>query len=408
MNFKGFIDTTLRDGAASPILYDTHKYFFNLDEKKRILEALISLGVENFEFFSPVVSKQEMEDFCEIKKYIKTITTKKIRLLAHCRCHPDDISSALEAGFDGLNLYMGLSDHALENSYKKSREEVNKLIVGIIRKTRKEFPDIYLRYSGEDAFRTSMDDIIQVYDQIYECVDTFGFPDTTGVATPELVREKIKILKNRYPEVNLECHFHNDRGLALINAISAIQGGAEYIQTTIWGIAERSGIPSITALLLNLYAINSSFVDQYSIELSYPVNVLMASILGWHVPWSEPVSLTNRTHIAGVHQKAVLNSAKNYEAHNLENFGVNNEQLLLGPLSGFNFIRYYLNEVKNYRITKTQAKRITEVFKLRVRGMNDNESAHELLETIAKEMGLKEKKMPCEYKNIRVENLDAI
>ena len=42
---------------------------------------------------------------------------------------------------------------------------------------------------------------------------------------------------------------------------------------------------------------------------------------------------------------------------------VNKNQLLLGPLSGFNLIYYYLKEVENYAITREQAKAITEEFK---------------------------------------------
>lgn len=54
---------------------------------------------------------------------------------------------------------------------------------------------------------------------------------------------------------------------------------------------------------MNLYLEDQSFTEGYNLELCYPLNVLMASILGCQVPFNEPVSLTNRTHIAGVHPK---------------------------------------------------------------------------------------------------------
>src|SRR3989344_1173809 len=98
LNFKGFIDTTLRDGQASPLLYDTYKYQFSLEEKKQIVNALLKLGVRYFEFFSPVVNEKEKKDFLALKKYIRSLTTKKIYLLAHCRCHPLDIQEALKVG----------------------------------------------------------------------------------------------------------------------------------------------------------------------------------------------------------------------------------------------------------------------------------------------------------------------
>jgi len=45
------------------------------------------------------------------------------------------------------------------------------------------------------------------------------------MAVPEIVRERLKKLRKRYPKVNFECHFHNDRGFALINTLEAIKSG---------------------------------------------------------------------------------------------------------------------------------------------------------------------------------------
>ncbi len=122
-NFKGIIDTTFRDGQQSPLLFDTHKYRFSLEDKKLLIKGLIELGITHFEFFSPIVSKTEADDFIKIKTYVSLITDKKINFLTHCRCHFDDIRLALEAGFDGLNLYMGLSSHAQEFHYGKNLHE---------------------------------------------------------------------------------------------------------------------------------------------------------------------------------------------------------------------------------------------------------------------------------------------
>lgn len=136
-NFKGIIDTTFRDGQQSPYLFDTYKYRFTLDDKKLLVEGLVKLGVTHFEFFSPVVSNVEKQDFSQIRQFIKTITKKSIHLLAHCRCHPDDISQAIEAGFDGLHLYMGASKHAQQYSYQKSIKEIRTLVRTTIETIRK-------------------------------------------------------------------------------------------------------------------------------------------------------------------------------------------------------------------------------------------------------------------------------
>ena len=144
-----------------------------------------------------------------------------------------------------------------------------------------------------------------------------------------------------------------------MNALEAAKAGMRYMNTTLLGIAERSGITSMTALLYNLF-IDKEYekLDGYHLRGSYPINVLMADKLRKLIPGKEPVSLTNRTHTAGVHAKAVVNNAATYEAHPLDQFGVTESEILLGPLSGWNIIHYYLKEISGFEIDEATAKQV--------------------------------------------------
>jgi len=243
-----------------------------------------------------------------------------------------------------------------------------------------------------------------MYDELYPLVNTFGMPDTVGIATPQLVAKRVRELRRRYPKAALECHFHNDRGLALANSLAAIEQGASYIDTSVWGLAERSGITSITALLFNLYYENKNLCKDYSLEVCYPLNVLMGTILKLQVPSSEPVSLTNRTHTAGVHQKAVLNNPHVYEGHDLSIFGVHTNHLFLGPLSGKNIIYYYLREVCYREVDVQQAALIAQKFKARTQEMNKKNRPEKILLELAQEMNLPKRAVRENYLLRRVEN----
>lgn len=404
--FRGVIDTTLRDGQQSPLLFDSHKYRFHVEDKIMIFESLVRLGVRHFEFFSPVVSKAEFADVQTLQKHAKTITTDRISFLAHCRCHETDIRTALDAGFDGLNLYIGINELARQHSHGFSMNRILAMVTELLERTRQEHPDTYIRFSIEDCFRTPLEDMYEVYDLVATFVDTLGMPDTVGSATPDQVKKIITALKTRYPDTALECHFHNDRGFALINALTAVQAGAEYIDTSVWGLAERSGITSVTGLLLNLFEENPEYVTQYNLALAYPVNVTMASILNWHVPYTEPVSLTNRTHTAGVHQKAVLSNKEVYENHQLDLFGVSTNQMLLEPLSGWNLIHYYLNEIAGVQVDPETTKEITHEFKQRVHLMGQKTTPEAVLRLIVAERNLTSRVTPPEALP-RIENLNS-
>jgi len=277
-----------------------------------------------------------------------------------------------------------------------------------LEEVRRNYPHVVLRFSGEDAFRTREDELFHVYDAVALYVDRFGAPDTVGVATPQSVARRVRALRERYPQIDLEGHFHDDRGFSLINALEAVKTGMRYLNTTLLGIAERSGITSMTALLFNLY-IDREFdkLEGYHLRRSYPINVLAADKLRMLVPPREPVSLTNRTHTAGVHQNAVLNDASAYEAHPLDLFGVSETEILLGPLSGWNIIHYFLKEIRYFEIDEATAKDLTAVFKERVYKLAPDISPEQVLIDIAeKEFGLARLNLPKVAPSI-VQRLDS-
>ena len=381
------IDTTLRDGLQSPLWDDFGKYYPSTSDKCEVVKALAKYGVDYIEIFSPSVSRREADDLkaiLETRDEISRELGKPIHILTHVRCHPRDIEEALKYKIDGLNFYMGTSEISRKSNHGKTLREIVKMVRPLLSDIKKNYPHLLMRFSGEDAFRTKIADLFFVFDSVADIVDRLGIPDTVGVATPREVAARIKLIKKRYPNVPLEGHFHNDRGLSLINALTAVESGMEYLNTAVLGLAERSGITSLTSFIFNLYLINPKLVKDYDISLSYPLNVLVADILDAHVPATEPVSLSNRTHSAGVHTQAVKKDASVYEAHSLARFGVTEQRLLLGPLSGKHIIHYYLSEVLNYSgITEQIAENITTIFKDRSEEITKNKTPKILLDEIA-------------------------
>jgi homocitrate synthase len=405
------IDTTLREGQQTSLLHDHYKYFFTHTDKAEILHALIIYGVKFIELFAPLVSRQERSDFSNLKAERDALITQKgyTFLLAHVRCHPMDIESAIQAGADGLNIYIGTSDAARTYNHGLDLNAVACQARGLLEDVRRNHPHLILRFSGEDAFRTREADLFRVYDEIAPLVDRIGLPDTVGTATPAAVAHRVKALAVRYPGLDLEGHFHDDRGFALANTLEAVHSGVRYINTTVLGIGERSGITSLTSLIYNLFLERDyDRLEGYHLRGSYPLNVLVADKLKMLVPPKEPVSLTNRTHSAGVHAKAVLNDASVYEAHPLDQFGVNESEILLGPLSGWNAIHYYLKEIRYYQLDEAVAREITAVFKDRVYELAPDISPEQVLVEIAeKEFGLARLQLPEAARSQLVQRLDS-
>ncbi len=403
------IDTTLREGSQTSLLHDHYKYFFNLDDKLEIVRALIIYGVKFLELFAPVVSSREKEDFQAIRAVRDELITQKgyTFLLAHVRCAQTDVEAAVEAGFDGLNFYIGTSDTARQSSHGLDLKEIAVRAGRLIEEVRRNYPHLILRFSGEDAFRTRTDDLFRVYDHIVPYVDRLGTPDTVGVATPLITGQRLKALQEKYAGMEFEGHFHNDRGFSLFNALEAVRSGMRYLNTTILGIGERSGITSLTALMFNLFIEKEyDLLKDYNLRESYPLNILLADKLNCLVPPTEPVSLTNRTHTAGVHQKAVLADRAAYEAHPLDQFGVTDSEILLGPLSGWNMVHYFLKEIKGFLLDEAQSKAIAARFKERVYQLEPGQSPSDFLVQLAgTDFGLSRIATPEPFRDTIVQNM---
>jgi homocitrate synthase len=176
------IDTTLRDGTQSPLLHDHFKYFFSTDDKVEVARALIEYGVKFIELFAPTVSPQEAADFEVIRQARDELVVQKgyTFLLAHVRTHPADVDAAVKAGFDGLNFYMGTSEQSRAHNHGRDLAGIAASARGLLEDIRRNHPQLVLRFSGEDAFRTSESDLFRVYDEVADSVDRFGTPDTAG------------------------------------------------------------------------------------------------------------------------------------------------------------------------------------------------------------------------------------
>ena len=161
-----------------------------------------------------------------------------------------------------------------------------------------------------------------------------------------------------------------------------------FINTSLLGLGERSGITSMSALLFNLHLNNSKFTNEYDIALTYPINVLAADMLDIQVPSTEPISLTNRTHSAGVHTGAQLKGSSVYEAHPLADFGVNETRLLLGPLSGSNIVRYYLRNMLYYNVPDAIVPEITYEFKKAMYKKKKKQTPAMVLKEVSKKYSL--------------------
>ena len=229
-------DTTLRDGEQSP------GASMNLPEKMEIAQALVDLGADIIEAGFPIASPGDFQAVSEISANIRGAT-----ICGLARCNPKDIDRAWEAlkYAERPRIHVFLATSAIHREFKlrMTPEEIVRRAVEGVKHAAQYCDDV--EFSPEDAARTEHDFLCEVVEQaIAAGATTINIPDTVGYATPAEMGRRIKMLRDRVPNIDravLSVHCHNDLGLAVANSLAAVENGAGQIECTINGIGERAG-----------------------------------------------------------------------------------------------------------------------------------------------------------------------
>ncbi|MCL4247280.1 MAG: homocitrate synthase [Anaerolineae bacterium] len=330
LNQFAIIESTLREGEQ----FSTAS--FSTAQKLEIAGLLDAFGVEMIEMTSPVASPQSEAD-------IRTIVSAGLnaRILTHIRCHKDDALRALDTGVHGLDVVIGTSPQLIQHSHGKSIRQIVDTASEVLSFIREQAPDIILRFSTEDTFRSRESDLLRVYLAVADLgiVNRLGVADTVGVAQPLQVYHIVHQLV-RLTMLDVEFHGHNDSGCAIANAAAALEAGATHIDTTILGIGERNGITPLGGLIARLYTLDRAYVAKYDLGLLPRLDALIADICGIPIPFSNYITGASAfMHKAGIHAKAVLADPATYEILRPEDFGLTREIAIGHRLTGWNSLK---------------------------------------------------------------------
>ncbi|KAJ7083475.1 HMGL-like-domain-containing protein [Mycena epipterygia] len=290
-NFN-IIESTLREGEQFA------NAFFDTETKIVIAKALDAFGVEYIELTSPVASEQSRADCEAICKL-----GLKAKILTHIRCNMDDARVAVETGVDGVNVVMGTSSFLREFSHGKDMAYITQAAIEVI--TFVKSRGIEIRFSSEDSFRSDLVDLLSIYQTVDRIgVHRVGVADTVGCANPRQVYELVHTLRG-VVGCDIEVHLHNDTGMAIANAYTALEAGATHIDTSVLGIGERNGITPLGGLIACLYAANPEAIkSKYNLPMLREIEDLVAGAVEVKIPFMNPITGDSAfTHKQGVYDK---------------------------------------------------------------------------------------------------------
>lgn len=326
------IDSTLREGEQ---FYNAQ---FTSQQRIEIADRLDQFGVDYIEITNPIASPQSLRD-------ARTLASRgyRARVVAHTRCHVDDVNAALEASVDGINMVIGTSPQLQEFSHGKSVDQIIDLAQSVLSYVHSQAPDVELRFSTEDSFRSRDADLLRVYLAVDSLgfVDRVGVADTVGIATPVQVHRLVSMLR-RVVGCDIEFHGHDDSGCAIANSLAALEAGATHIDTSVLGIGERNGITPLGGFIARLYTlIPEATRRRYQINQLRELDTFIARTIGVEIPFNNYVTgVTAFSHKAGIHTKAVLNNPSTYEAFDPSDFGIDRSIAYAHRLTGWNAVQH--------------------------------------------------------------------
>jgi D-citramalate synthase len=350
------MDTTLRDGEQ------TSSVSFSASEKLTLAKLLLEeLQVDRIEVASARVSEGEFQAVKSIMEWAKTRGfEKRIEVLTFV-----DGGISLDwmeqTGAQVQNLLTKGSLNHLTHQLKKTPQQHFKDISQVIEAGLKKGieTNVYLE-DWSNGMRNDPDYVYLYLDFIStQPVKRVLLPDTLGILTHRETFTYLSAIIEKYPELHIDFHGHNDYDLSVANVMEALKAGVKGLHLTVNGMGERAG----NAPLASVIAVINDFMPEIKVNVKesslYKVSKLVSAFTGFGIPANKPIVGENVfTQTAGIHADG--DSKNNLYFNDLlpERFG-RKRKYALGKTSGKANILKNLQEL-GLTLNQDELKRVTE------------------------------------------------
>jgi 2-isopropylmalate synthase len=368
MNTLYFYDTTLRDGAQ------TRGVDFSLQDKINFCYKLDSLKIDYIEAGWPGANPIDTAFFKDLPK-INHAKIVAFGMLAKKNQdnEPDDLfKTVIHCSAKTICLVGKTYDYhvtlalniSLEDNLKNLKFSFDYAV-----KTNKE-----ILFDAEhffDGFKANPDYSLECLRVVQEAgVKTIILCDTNGGTMPDEIFNITTIITEKFPNIIIGIHCHNDSELAVANSLRAIGAGVRHIQGTINGLGERCGNTNLCSVIANVL-LKKPFCDDYQTsigldslkflsDISHYLTDMLNQPLAFNLPY---VGQNAFAHKGGLHVSAVIKDPATYEHINPEIVG-NKRIIPVSTQSGRSSIVMRLKEFPvDFDLSTAQIQEILDTIK---------------------------------------------
>lgn len=215
------------------------KEYIPVEKKLEIIDGLVAAGVSALEITSFVSPKAipQLADSKEVAKYcVEKYPDVKLYALAP---NMRGVTTAIECGIKYITYVMSLSLSHNKANINRTHEQSLEALAEIMA----AYPDVNICVALATTFGCPFEGIpsvqsaVDMGQKLYDMgVRTVALADTIGIADPAQVREVVAAYKAAFPEMELQIHVHDTRGMGQVCTLAAIEAGVDTVQTTLSGL----------------------------------------------------------------------------------------------------------------------------------------------------------------------------
>ncbi len=280
-----FLDETLRDGLQSPSVRHPA-----LAEKAALLHLMDEIGISTANVGYPGAGERASADAVAL---CREIVRSRLRVSAKCAgrtCAADVVAVVEVAQRAGVPLEIGLfvgSSPIRRYAEGWECQRLLRITERWIRFSREH--GLKVLFVTEDTTRSRPEDLAALYRTAVRAgAHRVCLADTVGAATAAGVGALVRFARATLDGVGgagvgLDWHGHNDRGLAVANALEAARLGADRLHGTALGVGERVGNAAIEQLLMNAAGLGwaTPNLERLPAYLATAASALCGGVQGW-------------------------------------------------------------------------------------------------------------------------------
>ncbi len=223
-----------RDGLQN------EKEWISTENKIAWINMLSNTGVKEIEYSSFVSPKMipALSDAREVGRKIQRNPDVSYSALVP---NMKGLEYALEAGIDGASVFMSASETHNRKNINKSVEQTYPILGEVIKEAKAAGKRVtgYVSTVFDCPYegRIQPEEVLKVCERLIDAgADDLSLGDTIGSAVPSQVEQLLEIMLKHFPKEKIILHFHDTRGMAIANIMTALHHGMTRFDSTAGGL----------------------------------------------------------------------------------------------------------------------------------------------------------------------------